>query len=697
MADAPTSGRASPAAVRQGVGQRTGGTQPRGRRRAQAARDVGRVRSRAPAGGPADRPRRRHRLLARADARPHRRPGRGQGRRRDDLHPAPRRSRGLRPRLRAVLAGPRPRRSRSATSRSSRPPRRTRSPAPTPNAGDGQRRPGAQPRQSPARADAVRRVGRRQAARRDHRRARRVQPRRAHPPQGIRADEPGRAARRRTADRPAEAAPRGAPHAPPGAARPRRDPRAARDVPAQPRHGRRLRRRGSGGAARPGRDRSSSSATSAARWSASRACCCDSCRRSRGSAVRAESFVFSTRLTRVTRILRDRDRDRALAKVSEAVSDWAGGTRIGESLRTFNQKWARRVLRSGAVVVIVSDGWDRGDPAVVGREMARLQRSCHRLVWLNPLAGAPGYQPLAAGMQAAYPYIDDFLPAGTVASLERLGQVLAGGVARSAVRPAPSSRRRRAASRATPAAPPTRRSTARHAQSGRRQATRRLGHEIAAPTPPANPVGVRPRPPCSAATAIPPLTTAPLRCGSPGPSWATARRRPRDEGTDRHAARLGGRGTLRGPRRRRPDVRVRAAAGGRGPAGERRRPPGGVRVRRLRRRRRVRGDPARPTRRQRPRHPLRHQRRGGVGRRPRVRRHDRRARRAAGPTGGRGGRVRHARGPRDHHAAAAGRPARRVRRCTSRATGRRRRPTLIVHDDGRLDGTTGSGRRTTRR
>lgn len=146
-----------------------------------------------------------------------------------------------------------------------------------------------------------------------------------------------------------------------------------------------------------------------------------------GSAVRAESFVFSTRLTRVTRILRDRDRDRALAKVSEAVSDWAGGTRIGEALRTFNQKWARRVLRSGAVVVIVSDGWDRGDPAVVGAEMARLQRSCHRLVWLNPLAGAPGYQPLAAGMQAAYPFIDDFLPAGTVASLERLGLVLAGG------------------------------------------------------------------------------------------------------------------------------------------------------------------------------------------------------------------------------------------------------------------------------
>jgi hypothetical protein len=145
-----------------------------------------------------------------------------------------------------------------------------------------------------------------------------------------------------------------------------------------------------------------------------------------GSAVHAEAFVFGTHLTRVTRVLRDRDRDRALAKVSETVNDWAGGTRIGESLRQFNQKWARRVLRSGAVVVIVSDGWDRGDPALVGQEMERLQRSCHRLIWLNPLAGAPGYQPLAGGMQAAYPFIDDFLPAGTVANLERLGQILAG-------------------------------------------------------------------------------------------------------------------------------------------------------------------------------------------------------------------------------------------------------------------------------
>ena len=142
------------------------------------------------------------------------------------------------------------------------------------------------------------------------------------------------------------------------------------------------------------------------------------------SSVRTEAFVFGTRLTRVTRLLRDRDRDRALTRVSLTVSDWSGGTRIGESFRTFNLRWARRVLRSSAVVVVVSDGWDRGDPDLVAIETARLQRSCHRLIWLNPLASAPGYQPLAAGMSAAMPYIDDFVPAGTIASLQRLGVLL---------------------------------------------------------------------------------------------------------------------------------------------------------------------------------------------------------------------------------------------------------------------------------
>jgi hypothetical protein len=108
------------------------------------------------------------------------------------------------------------------------------------------------------------------------------------------------------------------------------------------------------------------------------------------------------------------------------VADWAGGTRIGESFREFNLRWARRTLRSSGIVIVVSDGWDRGDPKLVGVETARLRRSCHRLIWLNPLAGTPGYRPLAAGMAAAYPFIDDFLAAGTIASLERLGEILAG-------------------------------------------------------------------------------------------------------------------------------------------------------------------------------------------------------------------------------------------------------------------------------
>jgi uncharacterized protein with von Willebrand factor type A (vWA) domain len=141
--------------------------------------------------------------------------------------------------------------------------------------------------------------------------------------------------------------------------------------------------------------------------------------------VRTESFVFGTRLTRVTRLLRTRDRDAALQRVSETVTDWAGGTRIGDSFREFNLRWARRVLRTSGIVIVVSDGWDRGDPVLVAAETARLQRNCHRLIWLNPLAGAEGYEPLAAGMKAAYPFIDDFVAAGTLGNLERLGELLA--------------------------------------------------------------------------------------------------------------------------------------------------------------------------------------------------------------------------------------------------------------------------------
>ena len=143
------------------------------------------------------------------------------------------------------------------------------------------------------------------------------------------------------------------------------------------------------------------------------------------SAVRTEAFVFGTHLTRVTPELSGRDPDAGLARVSEVVSDWSGGTRIGESLHEFNRYWARRVLRSSGVVMVVSDGWDRGDPELVKREMARLQRSCHRLIWLDPLAGTEHYQPLAGGMAAAYPFIDDLVAVNDLASLVRLGDLLA--------------------------------------------------------------------------------------------------------------------------------------------------------------------------------------------------------------------------------------------------------------------------------
>ena len=145
----------------------------------------------------------------------------------------------------------------------------------------------------------------------------------------------------------------------------------------------------------------------------------------RVSAVRTEAFVFGTHLTRVTRELSTRDPDAALDHVTDAVSDWSGGTRIGESLRQFNHDWSRRVLRSSGIVIIVSDGWDRGDPQLVREQMARLQRSCHRLIWLDPLAGSEHYQPLAGGMAAAYPFIDDLVPVTDLESLERLGHLLA--------------------------------------------------------------------------------------------------------------------------------------------------------------------------------------------------------------------------------------------------------------------------------
>ncbi|MGB8346713.1 MAG: VWA domain-containing protein [Ktedonobacteraceae bacterium] len=140
--------------------------------------------------------------------------------------------------------------------------------------------------------------------------------------------------------------------------------------------------------------------------------------------MNVEAFVFGTRLTRITRQLKKRDVDDAVRDVSKSVQDWSGGTRIGDALHFFNHNWARRVLGRGAVVLVISDGWDRGEAGVLQMEMDRLQHSCHRLIWLNPLLGSPDYRPLTIGMKTALPYIDNFLPAHNLDSLINLGNML---------------------------------------------------------------------------------------------------------------------------------------------------------------------------------------------------------------------------------------------------------------------------------
>ena len=137
-----------------------------------------------------------------------------------------------------------------------------------------------------------------------------------------------------------------------------------------------------------------------------------------------ETFVFSTRLTNITRQLRDKDVNQAMNEIAQSVPDWSGGTRIGMALKNFNYDWARRVLGRGAVGLIISDGWDRGDPLLLSREMARLQRSCYRLIWLNPLLGLPNYKPITKGMETALPFIDDFLAVHNLHSLEKLADHL---------------------------------------------------------------------------------------------------------------------------------------------------------------------------------------------------------------------------------------------------------------------------------
>jgi uncharacterized protein len=141
--------------------------------------------------------------------------------------------------------------------------------------------------------------------------------------------------------------------------------------------------------------------------------------------ARVEAFALGTRLTRLTRELSSRDPDQALAAAARRVTDWSGGTRLGSGLRAFNDRWGIRGLARGAIVVILSDGWDRGDPDVLATEMARLRRVAHRVVWVNPLKATPDYAPLARGMAAALPFVDEFVTGHSVAALDDLVAVLA--------------------------------------------------------------------------------------------------------------------------------------------------------------------------------------------------------------------------------------------------------------------------------
>ncbi|MGY5119335.1 vWA domain-containing protein [Streptomyces sp. 900105755] len=143
-------------------------------------------------------------------------------------------------------------------------------------------------------------------------------------------------------------------------------------------------------------------------------------------AGRTEVFTVGTRLTRVTRELSHRDPDLAMAEVAAAVPDWRGGTRLGELLREFLNRWGQRGMARGAIVVLLSDGWERGDPQLLGEQMRRLHALAHQVVWANPRKARPGYAPLAAGMAAALPSVDAFVAGHSLAALERLAAVVRG-------------------------------------------------------------------------------------------------------------------------------------------------------------------------------------------------------------------------------------------------------------------------------
>ncbi len=142
------------------------------------------------------------------------------------------------------------------------------------------------------------------------------------------------------------------------------------------------------------------------------------------SRTRVEAFALGTRLTRVTRELSSRDPDAAVHAAASRVVDWAGGTRLGEGLRAFNDEWGIRGMARGAIVVILSDGWDRGEPDALAEQMERLSRVAYKVVWVNPLKASPGYAPLAQGMAAALPHVDVFVEGHSLAALEEVAAVI---------------------------------------------------------------------------------------------------------------------------------------------------------------------------------------------------------------------------------------------------------------------------------
>ncbi len=139
---------------------------------------------------------------------------------------------------------------------------------------------------------------------------------------------------------------------------------------------------------------------------------------------KVEAFALGTRLTRLTRELSSRDPDEALHRAGTRVADFGGGTRLGEGLRVFNDEWGQRGMARGAIVVILSDGWDRGEPEVLGEQMQRLHRVAHKVIWVNPLKVTPGYAPLARGMAAALPHVDAFVEGHSIEAIEELAAVI---------------------------------------------------------------------------------------------------------------------------------------------------------------------------------------------------------------------------------------------------------------------------------